>query len=144
MTSIDTTLVNARLEIFTSHWAMKTGNFDGEMTIVSRTYLRVGVGGALIALVMICGLALGGVRAIAIAQQAPVTIAGQVVNASPGADSAVGLAVVLHMQGADSYDNMTTITDGDGNFSFEGILYDPELAYGVSVRYQDALYGTEI
>ncbi|MCY3542480.1 MAG: hypothetical protein OXH22_00325 [Chloroflexi bacterium] len=144
MTSIDKSLVNARLEIFTSHWAMKTGNFDGEMTIVSRTYLRVGVGGALIALVMICGLALGGVRAIAVAQQAPVTIAGQVVNASPGADSAVGLAVVLHMQGADSYDNMTTITDGDGNFAFEGILYDPELAYGVSVRYQDALYGTEI
>ena len=98
----------------------------------------------MIALAVVCGLAMGGWQAIAVAQQAPVTIAGQVVNGSPGADSVVGLAVVLHMQGADSYDNMTTITDGDGNFVFEGILLDPALLYGVSVRYQDALYGAEI
>lgn len=78
------------------------------------------------------------------AQNAPISVSGQVVNGSPGADTVVGLAVILHMQGEASYDNKTTITDNDGKFFFDGIMYDPALVYGVSVRYQDTLYGAEV
>ena len=80
----------------------------------------------------------------AAAQQSPVSVSGQVVNGSPDADSVVGIAVILHMQGETTYDNKTTITDNDGRFTFNGIVYDPALVYGVSVRYQDTLYGTEV
>ena len=80
----------------------------------------------------------------AAAQQSPLSISGQVVNGSPDADSVVGLAVTLHMQGADSYDNKVAITDNDGRFAFSDIMPDPSLSYGISVRYQDTLYGTEI
>ena len=80
----------------------------------------------------------------AAAQQSPLSISGQVVNGSPDADSVVGLAVILHMQGETSYDNKVTITDNDGRFTFDDILYDPALLYGVSVRYQDTVYGAEV
>ena len=80
----------------------------------------------------------------AAAQQSPVSVFGQVVNGSPDADSVVGLAVILHMQGETSYDNKVTITDNDGRFTFDDILYDPTLLYGVSVRYQDTVYGAEV
>ena len=80
----------------------------------------------------------------AAAQQSPLSVSGQVVNGSPQTGSVVGLAVILHMQGETTYDSKTTITDNDGRFTFDGILYDPALVYGVSVRYQDTLYGTEV
>ena len=80
----------------------------------------------------------------AAAQQSPVSVSGQVVNGSPDADSVVGLAVILHMQGETTYDNKVTITDNDGRFTFDDILYDPALLYGVSVRYQDTVYGAEV
>ncbi len=80
----------------------------------------------------------------AAAQQSPVSVSGQVVNGSPEAGSVVGLAVTLHMQGETSYDNKVTITDNDGRFTFDDILYDPALLYGVSVRYQDTVYGAEV
>lgn len=84
------------------------------------------------------------VHSTATAQTSPVSVSGQVVNGSPQSGSVVGLAVILHMQGADTYDSKTTITDNDGRFTFDGIQYDPTLVYGVSVRYQETLYGTEV
>ncbi len=84
------------------------------------------------------------VHANALAQQSPVSISGHIVNGSPDSGSVVGLAVTLHMQGETTYDNKVTITDNDGRFTFDGIVYDPALVYGVSVRYQDTLYGTEV
>ena len=97
----------------------------------------------LILLVAACSLVVA-VQATALAQQSPLSISGQVVNGSPQTSSVVGLAVVLHMQGETTYDSKTTITDNDGHFTFDGIGYDPTLVYGVSVRYQDTLYGTEV
>ena len=94
-------------------------------------------------LALACLLAIAAHRP-ALAQNAPISISGQVVNGSPEAGSVVGLAVILHMQGETSYDNKATITDNDGRFTFDGIMYDPTLLYGVSVRYQDTLYGTEV
>ena len=84
------------------------------------------------------------VHASASAQQSPLSVSGHVVNGSPDSGSVVGLAVTLHMQGETTYDNKVTITDNDGRFTFDGIVYDPALVYGVSVRYQDALYGAEV
>ncbi len=83
-------------------------------------------------------------HATALAQQSPLSISGRLVNGSPQPDSLFGLPVILHMQGEATYDNKTTITDNDGGFTFDGIVYDPTLVYGVSVRYQDAIYGTEV
>ena len=97
----------------------------------------------LIVLVAVCSL-VAAVHIPALAQQAPLSVSGQVINGSPGADSIAGIAVVLHMQGETSYDSKTTITDNDGRFTFDGIAYDPALVYGVSVRYQDTLYGAEV
>ena len=97
----------------------------------------------LMLLAIACAL-LVATHATALAQQSPLSVSGQVVNGTPDSGSVVGLAVILHMQGADSYDNMETTTDDDGQFRFDGIVYDPALIYGVSVRHQDALYGTEV
>ena len=97
----------------------------------------------LMLLAIACAL-LVATHATALAQQSPLSVSGQVVNGTPDSGSVVGLAVILHMQGADSYDNMETTTDDDGQFRFDGIVYDPVLIYGVSVRHQDALYGTEV
>ena len=99
--------------------------------------------GALTLLAAACAL-LAATHSTALAQQSPLSISGQVVNGSPQSDSIAGIAVVLHMQGEATYDNKTTITGNDGHFTFDGIVYDPTLVYGVSVRYQDALYGTEV
>lgn len=84
------------------------------------------------------------VHSPALAQQSSLSVSGQVVNGSPDSGEAVGIAVTLHMQGESTYDNKVTITDNDGRFTFGGIVYDPALVYGVSVRYQDALYGVEV
>ena len=84
------------------------------------------------------------VHATATAQTSPISLSGHVINGSPDSGSVVGLAVTLHMQGETTYDNKVTITDNDGRFTFDGIVYDPALVYGVSVRYQDTLYGTEV
>ena len=102
---------------------------------------RLSISLALLAAVFILATAL---HTSTLAQQSPLSVSGQVVNGSPDSGSIVGIAVVLHMQGADTYDNKTTITDNDGRFTFDGIMYDPTLLYGVSVRYQDTVYGTEV
>ena len=97
------------------------------------------VGALAVACALLAAMHLG-----AAAQQAAVAVSGQVVNGSPDADAVAGLPVTLHMQGEASYDSKLAITDDDGEFSFEGVVYDPALVYGVSVRYQDTLYGTEV
>ena len=79
-----------------------------------------------------------------LAQQSYLSVSGHVVNGSPDSSNVVGIAVTLHMQGETTYDNKVTITDNDGRFTFDGIVYDPALVYGVSVRYQDAIYGAEV
>ena len=79
----------------------------------------------------------------------PATVAGRVVNATPGGNggnggAVAGAAVTLHMQTLETQDSVRTITDAQGKFRFEGIAVDPGVTYAVSVRYQDALYGEQI
>ena len=109
----------------------------------SNSALRSAIPALMLLLAAACVLYIGAPR-VASAQQPSLSVSGQVVNSSPQSGSVVGLAVTLHMQGADTYDSMATTTDKDGRFIFSGIMYDPALVYGVSVRYQDTLYGTEV
>ncbi len=96
------------------------------------------------ALLMAAWGLIAAMNAAAVAQAAPISVAGQVVNGTSGSGSVVGLMVALHMQGAESYDSSETTTDGEGRFRFDDITFDASLIYAVSVRYQDALYGTEV
>lgn len=72
-------------------------------------------------------------------------VEGAIVNRTDGAGAAsVGAQpVTLHRVGADGVSDLSAESDPDGAFRFE-FDYDPDLAYGVSVRYQNAVYGTDL
>ena len=71
-------------------------------------------------------------------------VEGVVVSGTAGESDMFGQVVTLHRVTADGFDDITTITDDSGAFRFENIEYDPSIRYGVSVRYQDAIYGTDL
>lgn len=71
-------------------------------------------------------------------------ISGTIVNGTVNSLPPFGLTVTLHRQTANTYEESTTTTDTKGNFRFENIPLDPESLYGVTVRYQGVVYGTDI
>ena len=77
------------------------------------------------------------------AQPALRTIEGTVKNGTVGGEDVSGHPVMLHRVGLSRMEDVSTITDGYGAFRFDEVEYDPDLRYGVSVRYQDAIYGTD-
>ena len=72
------------------------------------------------------------------------TVEGVVVSGTAGESDMFGQVVTLHRVTAAGFDDITTITDDTGAFRFENIEYDPSTRYGVSIRYQDAIYGTDL
>lgn len=72
------------------------------------------------------------------------TVEGVVVSGTAGESDLFGQIVTLHRVTSGGYNDVTTLTDDDGAFRFERIEYDPATSYGVSVRYQDAIYGTDL
>ena len=78
------------------------------------------------------------------AQQPDRTVEGTIVNWTAGGGDVAGQTVTLHRVIVDGFDDVTTTTDDFGAFRFDGIPYDPSVSYGVSVRYQDAIYGTDL
>lgn len=72
------------------------------------------------------------------------TVEGVVVSGTAGKSDMFGQVVTLHRVTATGFDDITTITDDTGAFRFENIEYDLSTRYGVSVRYQDAIYGTDL
>ena len=74
----------------------------------------------------------------------PRTVTGQVVNGTLNSLPPFGLTITLHRQKADTYEEVTTTTDTKGNFVFEGIPFDPQALYGVTVRHEGVVYGTDI
>jgi hypothetical protein len=78
------------------------------------------------------------------AQAGPVTIEGQVVNATPDGGSVEGTVVVLHREAPSVHDHVETLVDSDGQFGFEAIEVDDQATYGVSVTYQGALFGVDL
>ena len=73
-----------------------------------------------------------------------VSIQGRVANATLGGQPAVGLEVVLHREGLTLHEHDETATDAEGRFRFDGVVYEPDLTYGVTVVYQGALYGADL
>lgn len=71
-------------------------------------------------------------------------VSGAIVNGTANSLPAFGLTVTLHRQTEGTYEESTTTTDTKGNFRFENIPLDPESLYGVTVRYQGVVYGTDI
>ena len=71
-------------------------------------------------------------------------VTGTIVNGTANSLPAFGLTVTLHRQTANTYEESTTTTDTKGNFRFENIPLDPEALYGVTIRYQGVVYGTDI
>ncbi len=71
-------------------------------------------------------------------------VKGQIVNGTENSLPPFGLTVTLHKQGPDTYEEEATITDTKGNFSFENVPLDPDALYGVTIRYQGVVYGTDI
>ncbi len=71
-------------------------------------------------------------------------VKGQIDNGTENSLPPFGLTVTLHKQGPDTYEEATTITDTKGNFSFENVPLDPDALYGVTIRYQGVVYGTDI
>ena len=74
-------------------------------------------------------------------QAGPLTIQGRVVNGTEGGDPVEGLPVVFHQNSVDMLNESRTAAGPDGGFIFRDIIYDPDIAYGVSVIYKGALYG---
>ena len=73
-----------------------------------------------------------------------VSIQGRVANATLGGQPAPGLEVVLHREGLTLHEHDETATDAEGRFRFDGVVYEPDLTYGVTVVYQGALYGADL
>ena len=92
---------------------------------------------------IIAALLIFGVQ-LAEAQQPIRTVEGTVVNGTAGGGDVADLTVTLHRVSSGAFDDLTTTTDDLGSFGFEGIPYDTGVSYGVSVRYQDAIYGTDL
>ena len=101
--------------------------------------------GKVVALLAPWGLVVGvwGVTTT-LAQEPPVVVEGQVTNATAQGGSVSGLPVVLHQESTDRHQNLETVTDAEGRFRFEGVVFVPDLFYGVSVQYQGALYGQDV
>jgi len=83
-------------------------------------------------------------HSVAHAQSQLRTVEGVVQNATPGGGTVSEQTVTLHRVTATGFDDLTTTTDGTGAFSFVDFEYNPTVSYGVSVRYQDAIYGTDL
>lgn len=101
----------------------------------------------ILALVSAAGLAIGVAGAQpASAQEQPgsLTIQGRVVNGTEGGDPVEGLPVVFHHNSVDMLNESRTAAGPDGGFVFRDIIYDPDIAYGVSVIYKGALYGANL
>ena len=71
-------------------------------------------------------------------------VEGQIVNGTAGGETPSGLSVMLHQRSVARSDNLEVTADSEGRFRFEGVVFDPDMFYGVSVKYQGAVYGTEL
>ena len=78
------------------------------------------------------------------AQVQTLTVEGKISNATAGGSEVAGLLVTLHRISIFGPDDLLTTSGENGEFRFYDVEFDPELSYGVSVRYQEAIYGTDI
>ena len=98
----------------------------------------------LLALAASLALALLAIGGVTHAQSQLRTVEGVIQNATQGGGEVSEQTVTLHRVTATGFDDLTTTTDGTGAFSFTGFEFNPAVSYGVSVRYQEAIYGTDL
>ena len=77
------------------------------------------------------------------AQDATFAVEGRVVNGTLDVGAAQ-LEVMLHTVTELARADTPTLTDDEGAFRFDDVPLNPQAAYGVSVVYQGALYGTDL
>jgi hypothetical protein len=97
---------------------------------------------ALLAATLIAALVAGPSRVDS--QEQTRVVEGSILNATADGGEVDGLPVTLHQISALGPLNLRTESDDEGRFRFEGISFDPARAYGVSVRYQGAIYGADL
>jgi len=71
-------------------------------------------------------------------------IEGQAVNGTTGGADVSSVTVTLHIENSTKHEHFTSVTDPQGSFRFNDVVFDPNATYGVSVVYQGALYGHDI
>ena len=81
-----------------------------------------------------------------VSQESPQTrtVEGRLVNGTAGGPVPAGATVVFHEEGASRHEHREAVTDVEGAFRFEGIVFDPDTVYGVSVTYGGAVYGVDL
>ena len=104
---------------------------------------------SLVLRLMACVLAASGLAgslypSIAGAQGQSLVVEGQITNGTSGGGGVEGLSVALHQESATTHEDLETTTVAEGRFQFEGIVFDPAVAYAVTVSYQEALYGRNL
>ena len=77
-------------------------------------------------------------------QEQDLVVEGRLTNATPDGSGVSGVTVVFHRESVASHTDLERTTDGAGRFRFEGIVFDPSVTYGVTVKYQGALYGQDV
>ena len=105
--------------------------------------LAARVAAALAASMFIFIIGFGGAARAQETAAAERVVEGVIVNGTDGGEIAGAHPVTLHRVGADGGGDLSAESDPDGAFRFE-FDYDPDLAYGVSVRYEGAVYGTDL
>jgi hypothetical protein len=71
-------------------------------------------------------------------------VEGQVINGTDRSHVISGLIVTLHGFKAGNSISLTTVVDDLGRFRFEGIEFESDVFYTVSLSYEGALYGADI
>ena len=116
---------------------MRSDKLAAQVRSTVRACVRVSAAALLVSAALAGGF-------VAHAQEATTVVEGRVVNASSDGGSVGGLVVTLHEVTTEGRQELEAMTEPDGRFSFDEVLFDSESAYGVSVIYQDAFYGMDL
>ena len=93
--------------------------------------------------VLAAGMLSGSPSALAQEPEATHTLDGRIVSGTAGAVVEPGLVVTLHRSTPEGTDYAETGTGPEGRFRFEGVAFDSQAVYAVTVRYLGILYGVD-
>ena len=76
--------------------------------------------------------------------EASITVQGFVLNGTYEGEVLVNHTVVLHQDISGIHEDLETLSDDSGWFTFDEIVFNPQASYAVSVEYQGVLYGQDL